>query len=212
MVPHFFQAGESRELATAKRKLREAMLLKRQHLPHAASASASESVARHYADHPILAFCHSFAGYRAIRGELNVMPVFEQMQRFAKISALPRMHGANEPLTFHAWQRGDALVRHSTLGVEEPDPDAAKLVPDVILVPTLAFDGDGYRLGYGAGYYDRTLAALRSEASPPLCIGVAYSIQEVEHVPTSDHDQPLDGIITEHGVSIFNTLHPKVSL
>lgn len=213
-MPHFFSsdANQSREMLSAKRKLREAMLLKRQQVPHVAMLSASESVARHFADHPILSFAASFAGYRAVRGELDVMPVFTMMRRYEKAMGLPRMVAKDAPLVFHHWQPGASLTRHM-LGIEEPSAEQEILVPEVVLVPLLAFDGDGYRLGYGAGFYDRTMQALREAPTPPpLFIGVAYSMQEVEHVPAGEHDQPLDGIITEHGVSIFNSLHPRVVL
>jgi 5-formyltetrahydrofolate cyclo-ligase len=72
-----------------------------------------------------------------------------------------------------------------------------------VLVPLLAFDGEGYRLGYGGGYYDRAIANLRRSPAPPLFIGVAYSMQEIEQVPTNENDLPLDGILTELGVSMF---------
>jgi 5-formyltetrahydrofolate cyclo-ligase len=87
--------------------------------------------------------------------------------------------------------------------VEEPAANAPSTMPAIILVPLLAFDGEGYRLGYGGGYYDRTMEAMRQFDSPPLFIGVGYSMQEIDQVPTDDHDAPLDGILTELGVSIF---------
>ena len=102
------------------------------------------------------------------------------------------------------------LTRHA-LGMEEPTADSEQITPEIILIPLLAFDADGYRLGYGGGFYDRTIATLReSETVPPLCIGVGYNTQEVERVPTGAYDQPLDGVITEHGVSIFNVMHPRM--
>lgn len=201
----------SRDLLSAKRKLREQMLLRRQQLPHAAMVSASESLARHIADHPILAFGSCYGLYRAMRGEIDMAPAFAFLKEYRKHTALPRMGTPSEPLTFHAWQMGDGLQRHP-LGVEEPLPESPTLSPDVIFCPLLAFDGDGYRLGYGGGYYDRTIDAMRMLPTPPLFIGVAYSIQEVERVPSGETDQPLDGILTEHGVSIFNHFHPQVRI
>lgn len=190
-----------RTLAVEKRKLRQAMMAKRMQMPHRAMLVASQSVARHYADHPILAFAPSFAGYIAMRCELDMRPVFDLMLPYRKHTALPCMT-AEKTLTFRQWAPGAPLIRHA-LGVEEPAPDAPALDPAVILVPLLAFDGDGYRLGYGGGYYDRTMALLRASAQPPLFIGVAYSLQEVDQVPTDAHDAPLDGILTELGVSMF---------
>lgn len=185
----------------AKRKLRQQAQQRRMAVPHAASVNASQFVARHFADHPILAFANSFAGYVAMRGELDVRPVFGMMARFEKQTALPSIT-EQKTLLFRQWRPGDALVRH-TLGPEEPLPTAPTLFPEIILVPLLAFDGGGGRLGYGGGYYDRTMEAMRRFENPPLFVGVGYSVQEVELVPMDAHDQPLDGILTELGVSIF---------
>lgn len=190
-----------RVIATEKRKLREEMQRKRMAIPHAAMVSASQSVARHFADHPILAFAPSFAGYRAMRGELDVMELFKQMARFERATALPCVT-PEKTLIYRSWSLGDSLVRH-TLGMEEPSSDAAEITPEIILVPLLAFDGEGYRLGYGAGYYDRTMQSLRECENPPLFIGVGFTNQEIEQVPTEENDQPLDGILTELDVSMF---------
>jgi len=192
---------EQRSLTTEKRKLREGMMAKRMALPHAAMVSAASSAARQFADHPILAFAPSFAGYRAMRGELDVMEIFKLMARFNKQTALPCVT-PEKSLLYRTWAIGDPLARH-TLGMEEPNPYAPEITPAIILTPLLAFDGEGYRLGYGGGYYDRTMATLRALETPPLFIGVAFSMQEVEQVPTDENDRPLDGILTELGVSMF---------
>ena len=211
MVPSLFpNSDQEREIATAKRKMRDAMMNTRRATPHASMASASSSIARHYADHPILSFCQSVAGYRAIRSELDVTDMMEEAQRRNRTTCLPRVTAKDKPLRFHTWSRGMPLVRHA-LGMEEPEAANETILPDLVLVPLLAFDGDGYRLGYGAGFYDRTMAELRvTEDVPPLFMGVGYNSQEVERVPTDSHDEPLDGIITEQGISMFNMMHPRV--
>ena len=192
---------EARALVAEKRKLRDAMLARRMQLPHAAMLSASQSVARHFADHPILAFAPSFAGYRAMRGELDVMEIFKVMARYEKQTCLPCVT-AEKSLIYRSWKLNDPLTRHA-LGMEEPLADAKIITPAVILCPLLAFDGEGYRLGYGGGYYDRTMEAMRAGDNPPLFIGVGFSMQEVELVPTDARDAPLDGVLTELGVSMF---------
>ena len=192
---------EERSFIAEKRKLREAMLAKRMQLPHAAMLSASQSVARHFADHPILAFSQSFAGYRAMRGELDVMEIFKVMERYDKQTALPYIT-PEKTLVYRSWKLADPLVRHE-LGMEEPSAEAAEIVPEIILVPLLAFDGEGYRLGYGGGYYDRTIEIMRELPKPPLFVGVGFSMQEVNLVPTNEQDAPLDGVLTELGVSMF---------
>ena len=188
-------------LTAEKRKLREAMLQKRRAVPHAVSARAGSSVARHFADHPILAFAPSFAGYIAMRGELDVLPVFDIMAKFNKRTALPRI--AESVLAFHRWGKSDPLRRHPDFGSEEPLATAEPMLPAIVLVPLLAFDGAGNRLGYGGGFYDRTMHQLRDLPDAPLFIGAAYSIQELPTVPTDENDEQLDGILTEHGVSMF---------
>lgn len=192
---------EVRALTSEKRKLREKMLSVRRQIPHAAIVNASGSIARHFADHPILAFAPSFAGYRAMRGELDVMEIFKVMARFNKQTALPCVT-PEKSLIYRAWKLTDPLTRHA-LGMEEPLADATEITPAIVLTPLLAFDGEGYRLGYGGGYYDRTMEAMRQSPTPPLFIGVGFSMQEVELVPTDAHDAPLDGILTELGVSMF---------
>jgi 5-formyltetrahydrofolate cyclo-ligase len=192
---------EERSFAAEKRKLRESMQQKRMHLPHAAMLSASQSIARHFADHPVLAFAASFAGYRAMRGELDVMEIFKVMERYAKQTALPYVT-PEKTLVYRQWKLNDPLMRHA-LGMEEPLPEAPEIIPEIILVPLLAFDGEGYRLGYGGGYYDRTIEIMRELPKPPLFFGVGFSMQEVDLVPTNAQDAPLDGVITELGVSMF---------
>ena len=177
------------------------MQARRVQMPHAVAAAASQSIARHFADHPILAFADSFAGYASMRGEIDVMPVFHIMAKWKKITALPCIR-PEKNLIFREWSPGEPLVK-SPVGSEEPLATNPTIIPAVVLVPLLAFDGDGYRLGYGGGYYDRTIEAMRDFATPPRFIGVAYSAQEVKRVPSGDHDQPLDGILTELGVSMF---------
>lgn len=108
---------------------------------------------------------------------------------------LPVVQGRGKPLLFRAWRRGDALVPGS-LGIPAPGPDAAPLVPDLLLVPLLAFDREGFRLGHGAGYYDMTLAGLRA-IGPVLAVGIAYAGQEIARVPREAHDEPLDWVVTE---------------
>ena len=115
--------------------------------------------------------------------------------------ALPRLAAKATPLKFGRWQAGDALVAHS-FGMQEPSKTAEEMTPQVLLVPLLAFDAEGYRLGYGGGFYDRTLAALNAKAKP-VAVGVAYAGQEVRELPHGTYDYPLDRIVTESGVRGF---------
>lgn len=137
------------------------------------------------------------SGYRAFRTELDPLPL---MSRLAKSGALlclpvtPPMGDEVSVLTFRCWASGDTL-EPSAFGVMEPIADKAVVEPDILLVPLLAFDSQGGRLGYGAGHYDRTLARLRSR-KPIIAIGVGYEAQAVAHVPAEPWDQQLDWIVT----------------
>ena len=102
------------------------------------------------------------------------------------------------PLLFRTWRKGDPLIVHP-FGMHEPPESAARVTPDVLLIPLLAFDAKGTRLGYGGGFYDRTLASLATKRA----IGIAYSGQEVAELPCHDHDHPLDSVVTENGVRHF---------
>lgn len=110
-------------------------------------------------------------------------------------TALPITVSRGAPLDFRLWRPGDPKVI-GQMRIPEPAPHLARCQPDVLFVPLAAFDRRGHRIGYGAGHYDRTLAALRAE-KPVLAIGVAYATQEVDAAPAEPHDQPLDIIITE---------------
>jgi 5-formyltetrahydrofolate cyclo-ligase len=115
--------------------------------------------------------------------------------------ALPRVEKKNAPLAFHRWREGERLVRHK-FGMSEPHVDSEIVTPDVLLVPLLAFDADGYRLGYGGGFYDQTLEALRAKHKIRV-IGVAYAGQHVDRLPHESHDQRLDAVLTENGIRQF---------
>lgn len=135
------------------------------------------------------------AGYWPIRSEIDPRPL---MAALGLKTALPTIDGQGLPLRFRAWRPNDP-VQFGALGTSEPGPEAAELVPDLVLVPLLAFDRRRHRLGYGAGFYDRTLAALRARSSV-LAVGVAFAAQEVADVPIDGWDEPLDLVLTEQGV------------
>ena len=136
--------------------------------------------------------------YWPIRTEIDPRPVMETMVG-AKSVCLPMTHGYSA-LTFRPWQPGMAMIEDS-FGVAVPDTEET-LVPKTLVLPMLAFDDLGQRLGYGAGHYDRTLAMLRT-SSPVTAIGFAYEAQRDDKVPTEATDQPLNMIVTETQVRRF---------
>jgi 5-formyltetrahydrofolate cyclo-ligase len=133
------------------------------------------------------------AGYWPIGREIDIRPLLSELHRRGHVVGLPVTPPRGRPLGFQRWTPGVVMVpgRFGTMY-----PDAEAVVPDLLLVPLLAFDRHGRRLGYGGGYYDRTLAALPAAQA----IGCAYAAQEIEHVPVEPHDTRLHAIATERGV------------
>lgn len=140
----------------------------------------------------------SVSGFYPYQAEINVLPLLARLVSEGWQTALPVVMAKGEPLTFRAWAPGEPTGR-GIWDIHVPLETAPELEPDVLLVPMLAFDRRGYRLGYGGGFYDRTLAELR-KLKPVTAIGVAYAAQEVDEVPVADYDEPLDWILTERGV------------
>ena len=135
------------------------------------------------------------SGFYPYLSEISVLELLGRLASAGWATALPVVVAKDEPLIFRRWSPGEALVS-GLWGIQIPPGTALEVSPDVLLVPMLAYDARGYRLGYGGGFYDRTLAKLRA-SKKITAIGVAYSGQEVEEVPHDEHDQPLDWIMTE---------------
>ena len=187
------------ELVRRKAELRALLSARRQTVPPAAAADAAEAVALRLAQELALPAAALVAGYWPLAGELDPRPAMQRLAAAGHGLALPRMDGPAAPLAFHAWA-WDEPLRQGGFAVMQPDPERPRVTPAVVLVPLLAFDGRGHRLGYGKGYYDRTLRALRAAGGAPLAIGLAFALQEVPEVPTAAFDEPLDAIVTEDGI------------
>lgn len=127
--------------------------------------------------------------------ELDLRPLMHALHEAGHPIGLPVVVGRGQLLLFRAWRPGLALVPGG-FGTQVPGPEQPEVRPAVLLVPLLAFDRAGYRLGYGGGFYDRTLAALRADGLA-CAVGVAYAGQEVPEVPRADYDQRLDWIVTD---------------
>lgn len=141
----------------------------------------------------------AIAGYMPIRTEINPLPAMAAMAAWSPIG-VPYIQGEGQALKFANW-RPDSEMVDGPFGAQVP---AALdfITPEVVVVPLVAFDLNGGRLGYGGGFYDRTLEGLRAER-PTLAIGYAYSAQEAEALPLEPTDQPLDAIVTDEGVIWF---------
>lgn len=127
--------------------------------------------------------------------EFDIRPLLTRLSERGHVCALPVVVARGAALSFRRWQPGDCLVE-ARLGTHEPGTQAAETVPDIVLAPLLAFDDTGRRLGYGGGFYDRTLRELRA-AHRVIAVGVGYQAQRVDQVPSGDNDEKLDWIVTE---------------
>lgn len=136
------------------------------------------------------------AGYMAMRTEIDPAPAMEEAAAYGTVG-VPVIIGAGRPLKFRLWEP-DCVMIKGEFGAMIPAA-GDWMTPQIVIVPLVAFDRQGGRLGYGGGFYDRTLEALRA-AQPTLAIGFAYEAQEDAALPLEPTDQPLDLIVTESGV------------
>ena len=143
------------------------------------------------------------SGFAAIRDEINPAELLAWLHAEGYRLALPVMVGKNQPLVMRSWTPGDAMEA-AAWGIAEPTDDKPDVEPDIVLVPLLAFDASGYRLGYGGGFYDRTLAKLRAK-KPVIAVGLAYDEQLVDAVPVESYDERLDWVLTPSGPKKFVT-------
>jgi 5-formyltetrahydrofolate cyclo-ligase len=137
------------------------------------------------------------SGFSAIREEIDPAELLNWLHREGFKLALPVMVGRGNPLIMRAWAPGDDM-EEVQWGILEPAAAKAEVEPDVVLVPLLAFDKKGYRIGYGGGFYDRTLAKLRRR-KPIVAVGIAYDELSVDAVPHDGYDQRLDWVLTPSG-------------
>jgi len=141
------------------------------------------------------------AAYIPIHSEIDVWPLMRALADAGHSLALPCIKRKAHPLKFRRFALGDKL-RRGAFGTREPMRDVKVVTPDIVLLPLLAYARDGCRLGYGGGFYDRTLQSLRASGEIFAC-GVAYSGQEVPTLPTDQYDEKLDGVLTETGFRKF---------
>jgi len=185
-----------------KAELRAAALAKRDALSEARREAAAQAVAKRGLPIEITAGM-VVSGYSPIRNEIDPAPLMQKLASMGAKLALPAVVSRGKSLIFRAWSPRDRLVL-GPLGIPEPSPAAAELVPDVMLVPLAAFDATGHRIGYGAGHYDYTFAHLRKH-KPVIGIGLAFAAQEIEAIPALSHDVSLDYVLTEKRVFDFRS-------
>ena len=165
-----------------------------------AGASAAAQVCRRLLESLAIPAEAAVSGYWPLRDELDPRPILSALAARGQRLCLPVVVEAGAALVFRAW-RPDTVLEPAAFGTEVPGPDCPVVEPDILLVPLLAFDRRGYRLGYGGGFYDRTLAALRGRR-PVVAVGLAFAAQEVAEVPVEAGDEVLDRIVTEQEVLV----------
>jgi 5-formyltetrahydrofolate cyclo-ligase len=180
---------------------REASARRRQ--AHAAHPQAGLALMQHFKTAIPAAADAVISGFWPMGDEIDIVPLLSQLHAAGHPIGLPVVVGKGKPLTFRSWHPGLELVDGGSK-TEVPPPGSPELVPEILIVPLLAFDAEGYRLGYGGGFYDRTLEKLRkARGKKPLAVGVAFSAQHVARVPRDHYDQPLDWIVTEKSAQAF---------
>ena len=187
----------STDIQNRKAELRSVALTLRDALPPIVRQAAADAIAKRPLPVAVTPGV-IVAGFSPMKTEINPIPL---MRKFAEAGcrlALPCIVGRGHALIMRSWDFG-APLESGQWGIREPVKDAAEVAPDILIVPLAAFDRAGNRIGYGAGYYDMTLAALRAKKSV-VAIGIAFAAQEVGRVPATDRDERLDFVLTEREV------------
>jgi 5-formyltetrahydrofolate cyclo-ligase len=182
----------------ARQALRREKIAARQRMPESVHRDASSAICHHLADFllarppGVIAFC------APMRGEADCRPLIERLLAAGWQAAMPVVRALHAPMEFFAWWP-QAPMDFDPYGIPVPATHRCR-APDVLLLPLVAFDAAGYRLGYGGGYFDRTLAAMQPR---PLTIGVGFDLGAVADLHPQPHDIPLELIVTESGIRSF---------
>jgi 5-formyltetrahydrofolate cyclo-ligase len=197
-------ASPNEDPRAIKGDLRLAAMARRDAIPAAERLSAAQRIAERGLPQDVgqrVGPGVTVSGYSPLKSEISPLPLMRRCADAGAALALPVVVGRGKPLIMRAWSFG-APLGSGVWGIREPTADAAKVFPDILLVPLLAFDRTGHRIGYGAGYYDMTIAALRTR-KPVVAIGIALAAQEIAAVPATPRDARLDLVLTERDVIDF---------
>jgi len=177
--------------------VRKDAMIRRDAIPAAERAQAAEAIAARGLPLAIKPGA-IVSGFMPLKTEINPLPLMRKLEAAGAQLALPAIDGRGKPLVMRAFAFGDELAS-GQWGIREPKADAPEVAPDILLVPLLAFDRTGHRIGYGAGYYDMTIAKFRS-VKPVIAVGIAFAAQEIDQVPVTARDARLDLVLTERDV------------
>ena len=180
-----------------KAALRKSALARRDALPAGERQHAAAAIAERPFPLPVPSGA-IVSGFFPLKSEINPLLLMRKLADAGARLALPAVAGRGKPLVMRAYAFGQEL-NSGVWGIREPRDDAPEVDPDILIVPLAAFDRRGNRIGYGAGYYDMTINALRSR-KPVAAVGIAYAAQEVPTVPVTERDAALDLVLTEREV------------
>ena len=188
------------DIQTAKTALRTAALALRDALPAAERQAAAAAIATR--GFPVETTPGTIvSGFMPMKTEINPLPLLRKLADAGTQLALPAIAGRGKPLIMRAWKFGDPF-KAGQWGIREPTADALEVAPDILIVPLACFDRAGHRIGYGAGYYDMTINALRAKKKA-IAIGIAFAAQEIPKVPATERDARLDLVLTEREMIDF---------
>ena len=189
--------SEPSAISEQKSALRTAALALRDAMPPAERQAAAEAIAARA--FPLEVKPGTIvSGFSPMKTEINPIPLLRKLAEQGASLALPCIAGRGHPLIMRAWKFGDPF-KAGQWGIREPMPDAPEVAPDIVIVPLACFDRAGHRIGYGAGYYDMTIHALRAKKRI-VAIGIAFAAQEIPQVPATERDERLDLVLTEREV------------
>lgn len=196
----------------AKEALRQQMAQLRSELTSAEREMKSKETCRHAAEWLSRKEISSVMLYMPFRSELDTKPLIEWCWRKGIHAVLPKVHPDTRSMSLYRLDNWEGLTA-GAYGIMEPDPKLSTpfdphLQLDVVFVPGLAFDGNGGRLGYGGGYYDRfaeRAAAGRTAAASACWLGIGFELQMLDELPMQKHDRRMDGIVTEEGLRLFSS-------
>jgi 5-formyltetrahydrofolate cyclo-ligase len=192
--------SELTSIQSLKARIRREAAARRDALPAAERAAAAAAIAAR----PLPVAVPRGAivsGFSPLKSEINPVPLMRVFADAGARLALPVVAGRGKPLVMRSWTFGEPLMS-GVWGIREPPPEAPEVFPDILIVPMLAFDRTGHRIGYGAGYYDMTIARLRG-TKPVTTVGIAYAVQEIGEIPTTPRDARLDFVLTERATIDF---------
>lgn len=191
------------EAELARHELRRQARAARRALPESERRAASAALAEHLLDAPLLRAAARVGAYAAVASELDLAPLISGLLARGAEVYLPHVEHTAPDMHFARWRGQQRFLLPNRFGIPEPVGDASDLLEaralDVLLLPLVAFDGSGQRLGSGAGYYDRALAYRLEAVAPPWLIGIGFACQQVAAIPAAPWDVPLDGYATEAG-------------